>query len=571
LAAGLAAADKPPAPRYIRVNQVGYLSADPKVALAFSNDDLNDLSFSVVRASDGALAWGPTPFPADRGAYDPFVHTYPLDFSAWTPVGSVAYKLKLSDGTESLPFKASSCAYDGLQETVLNFFLSQRCGQGNRYAGGDCHLGPGSGTSRMDGRVVGGPHDKALIDVSGGWHDSGDYIKFMVTTGWTCENLLLAYRENPAVFADKLDTLGRPKANGVPDVLDEAKVALDWILKMNPDAGTLYYQVGGEADHALPMGTLPQKDKAHYETGRYRPVYFGNGANTCGKAATSLALGAQIWKARGKAAYAKRCLAAAIRIYALGKATASIQSSNPPGYYGETDWHDDMEWAAAELFRATGTPDYLTDAVAWADLAKDAKGQLDWNACNFLAHTSLYPLADAETQVRLKGYLDADLAADQALANGNPYSLGTRYVWGSMEALTGVVAMTQLYKKRFNNGAYESLGAASRDFILGKNPWGVCFIVGLGAVYPHHPQHNIAAGRHIDIPGMPIEGPDGLASWRTQKIPLVPDDYAAFQSTQADGGIYHDDVNDYATNECTITQAGPTVLIFAELASACTK
>jgi hypothetical protein len=315
----------------------------------------------------------------------------------------------------------------------------------------------------------------------------------------------------------------------VPDVLDEAKVALDWILKMNPDAGTLYYQVGGEADHALPMGTLPQKDKAHYETGRYRPVYFGNGANTCGKAATSLAMGAQIWKARGKAAYAKRCLAAAIRIYALGKATASIQNSNPPGYYGETDWHDDMEWAAAELFRCTGTPDYLTDAVAWADLAKDAKGQLDWNACNFLAHASLYPLADAETQVRLKGYLDADLAADQALANSNPYSLGTRYVWGSMEALTGVVAMTQLYKKRFNNGAFDALGAG---FHPGQEPLGSLLYRGAGhglsppppAQYRRRPAHRHSGHAHRGPrwPGQLADPKDPPSAGRLRRVPVDP-------------------------------------------------
>lgn len=558
------------AARYLRVNQVGYLSTDTKVAIAFSNDNLSGLSFSVLRSSDSAVLFGPTVLPASSGAYNPFANVYKLDFSAFQPAAPVTCKLQLSDGTLSPDFLISSCTYSSSQELILNFYLGQRCGADNKYAGAVCHMAPGGASSRMDGKVVGGPYNNLLMDSSGGWHDSGDYIKFMITTGWSCENLLLAYRENPSAFADNLDAHGVPGPNGIPDVLDEAKYALDWIMKMNPDANTLYYQVGGAEDHNLGLGTMPQNDNAAYATAPYRPVYYGNGSNNCGKAATSLAMAYQIWNARGDTAYASTCLSYATRIYALGKATAKSQAANPAAFYTESDWRDDMEWAASEMYRATGTASYLTDAKAWAAAVGASGGQLDWDACNFLAHYSLYPQVDAATKASLQGYMNSDLSSNLATANGNPYGMCTPYSWGSMEVLTGGIVKAQLYKKLFGVTTYDSMATWSRDYMLGKNPWGVSFIVGMGTTYPRHPQHNITVGKNIDIPGMPIEGPDALSDWSSQGITLGgPDIYAAFQSTAATGGVYHDDIQDFATNECTTTHAGLAVLMFANLSSSC--
>ena len=570
LATLLPSAVLPAAARYVRVNQVGYLTADSKVAVAFSNDNLSALTFSILRASDSSVVWGPAAFPASSGAYNPFANTYKLDFSAFQPAGTDNYKIQLSDATQSPNFEISPCTYASSQEMVLNFYLVERCGTDNKYAGAHCHMPPGSGSSRMDGKVVGGPNNNALIDTEGAWHDSGDYIKFMITVGWSCENLLLAYRENPSAFADNLDAHGVAGPNGIPDVLDEAKYALDWIMKMNPDANTLYYQVGGQEDHNLGLGTLPQNDTSAYSTSPYRPVFYGNGSNTCGKAATCLAMASQIFGARGDAAYAATCLTYATRIYALGKASARIQDANPAAFYAESDWKDDMEWAAAEMYRTTGTPSYLTDAKTWAAAVGSAGGQLDWDACNFLAHYSLYPLADAATRTNLQGYMSADLSANLTTANGNPYGMATTFSWGSMEVLTGAIVKAQLYKKLFGVTTYDNMATWSRDFMLGKNPWGVSFIVGMGTTYAHHPQHNIAVGKAIDIPGMPIEGPDALSDWNSQGITLGgPDIYAAFQSTAASGGVYHDDKEDYATNECTTTHAGLAVVMFSNLSTAC--
>ena len=559
------------AARYIRVNQVGYLPGDAKVAVAFSNDNLSALTFSIIKNSDNTVVWGPTAFPTSSGVYSPFTNTYKLNFSAFAPAASDVYKIRLSDGTESLTFRISQCVYSGTEELILNFYLGQRCGTDNKYAGAHCHMQPGGGTTMMDGKVTGGGAYTGLtIDAEGGWHDSGDFIKFMITVGWSCETLLFSYQQNPSAFQDNLNANGTAGANGLPDVLDEAKYALDWIMKMNPDANTLFYQVGGSQDHNLGLGTLPQNDNANYATKPYRPVYYGNGSNTCGKAATCLALAYQIWNARGDTTYANTCLSYATRIYALGKSVAKIQNATPASFYTESDYNDDMEWAATEMYKATGTTSYLTDAKSYAASAGSAGGSLNWDSCNFLAHYSLYPLVDATTQNNLKGYMQSDLSSNLTTSNGNHYGMCTAYDWGSMETLTGGIVKGQLYKKLFSDTTYDNMVTYNRDYLLGKNPWGVCFIVGMGTVYPLDPQHNITVGLNIDIPGMPIEGPDIKSDWDTQGITLdQPDEYAAFQATVSTGGIYHDDVQDYASNEPTSTHAGLCVAMFSMLSLQC--
>src|SRR5438034_1342814 len=99
------------------------------------------------------------------------------------------------------------------------------------------------------------------------------------------------------------------------------------------------------------------------------------------------------------------------------------------------------------MYRATGTTGYLMDARTWAAAVGAAGGQLDWDACNFLAHYSLYPQVDAATQTALQGYMNSDLSSNLTTANANPYGMCTGYSWGSMEVLCGGIVKAQLYKK----------------------------------------------------------------------------------------------------------------------------
>ena len=110
----------------------------------------------------------------------------------------------------------------------------------------------------------------------------------------------------------------------------------------------LYYQVADASDHGT--WRLPERDVGP------RPLFAcepGKGANVAGKAAASLALAAVVWGDRAQpyldAARAAACLKAARQIYAFGRERPSAQPSNPPEFYGERSFADDMALAAAAL------------------------------------------------------------------------------------------------------------------------------------------------------------------------------------------------------------------------------
>jgi len=88
-------------------------------------------------------------------------------------------------------------------------------------------------------------NDAALngqVDVSGGWHDAGDYNKYMGNTPYAAYILLRAYESEPDLWHD-LD------GNGLPDILDEVKVALDWMMKMQTPDGSVYERVYSGYDY----------------------------------------------------------------------------------------------------------------------------------------------------------------------------------------------------------------------------------------------------------------------------------------------------------------------------------
>ena len=127
------------------------------------------------------------------------------------------------------------------QADLLVFMRQQRCGY-NPFLDVECH--------QHDGRTAYGPRpESTYIDVTGGWHDAGDQLKYLITSSNATARMLLAYELQPEKFGDVVDALGHPSPNGIPDVLDEAKWGLDWMHKMHPAPDELYHQVADDRDH----------------------------------------------------------------------------------------------------------------------------------------------------------------------------------------------------------------------------------------------------------------------------------------------------------------------------------
>ncbi len=592
---------------YIRVNQVGYLSSDTKVAIAFSNTSLSTQTFSIINSNGGATLFGPAALVA-TSAYAPFTYLYNENFSAFQPTAAVTCYVQDSDGTKSIPFVVGPCVYQSTVAAAVNFYRGQNCGTGNGYGGttpggaaaqADCHMAPGTAgwTTDEDGMVVDGPNKGTTLNVEGGLHDSGDWIKFMITMAWVDEGILFAYQNNPTVFGDIYGSNLQPGGNSVPDVLDEGRYILNWIIQMNPNATTFYYDVADGRDHDN-FGNLASTDTENYDTTTanegngdpygavakpYRPVYGGTndqgGTNNAARAAGALAMGYQIWNASGTTfqdtTFAASCLQHAEWLYALAKSEnytqVDVDDFYPVNTLANYADYPEMEMAAVQLYKATGTGSYLTDAQTFAPNVGSAGGELDWSANNFLAHLCLYQVAPTTT---ILGYMQADLNADLARYNaaGNPYGVDYAYAWGGMEDQTSSVFMCQEWKKlNPTDTTYDAMGTYNRDWLLGRNPWGCCFIQGLGTVYSLHPQHNIAMAIYPTIiTGGAIEGPCDYNDYSSQGSILTggEDPYAAFDNNKAGGWVYHDDNGDYVSNEITSTQSMWNLNVLANLAAA---
>ena len=446
------------------------------------------------------------------------------------------------------------------------------------------------------------------VDATGGWHDAGDLLKYLLTSSNATAQMLLAYqlgtqstsgkgKSKKARFRDGFNRLGQPGANGIPDILDEARWGLDWMLKLHPAPDQLYHQVADDRDHK--GWRLPQNETADYGwgPGNYRVIYFADGkpqglreyksestgvANLAGRYAAAMALGYQIWKNDPRLhAYAARLLKAGKEVYALGRAKEGVQQGNSygaPYRYEETTWADDMEWGAAELFRATGNRRYIEDAKRYARLAAAES----WMGLEQTKHYQYYPfvnaghfrlhgLVDRTFRETLAGYYREGINRCMRAAEKNPYGIGVPFIWCSNNLVVALATQWALYERMTGDTQYRAFASKQRDWLLGRNPWGVSMFTGIpvDGTFPKdvHLMTNSILKRAVR--GGLVDGPVYRKVFQSLKgISITePDPFAPFQDDRA---VYHDDVKDYSTNEPTMDGTASAILMWVLLADQAT-
>jgi len=563
---------------HIRINQVGYLEADAKLALAFSKTPLQG-GFALLDASQRVVyraALKSVPPPSWGGS---FPYYYELDFTAFKKPGKHVLRLE-AGGTTSREFTIGS--YPPHQDDLMLFMRQQRCGY-NPYLDMVCHM--------RDGRTVYAPFpDGSFMDASGGWHDAGDQLKYLITASNATARMLHAFELAGEKFPDKVDAMGRPRANGIADVLDEAKWGLDWLHKLHPAPGQLFHQVADDRDHR--GFKLPDQDAVDYGWGpnSYRPVYFADGkpqglrewkskatgvANIAGRSAVAMAMAYRIWKNKLKdPVFAAKCLKAAFDLYEMGKRQEGYQQGNSygaPYRYNENTWADDMEWAAAELFKATGKPSYLADAKRYALISgptswlqHDTTEHYEFYPFTNVGHSALYPLVDTNSKAQLAGYYRDGIEKVIARGKLNPYRMGVPFLWCSNNLVVAFITQVLLYEKMTGDMRYHEAMLAHRDWLLGRNPWGTSMFSGIpqNGEFPEDVHLPIVQILKKLVPGGLVDGPIAAQTYNTLRGLRLnqPDEFAEFQTTEV---VYHDDVGDYSTNEPTMDGTADAILMMA--------
>ena len=570
-------------PLFIRVNQLGFRPHDVKTAIAFGRAPL-PAQFRVLNAASKAIVFtGRT--TVVNGRWGEFDYHTELDFTALRREG--IYVLEVGS-TRSVEFAIGRQTGTDLADELLDFMRQQRCGY-NPYVDAVCHA--------FDGRTAYGPLPPGTyLNVSGGWHDAGDQLKYLLTSSNATAQMLLAYilaRESPRnqiVFADRFNALGQPRANGIADVLDEARWGLDWMLRLHPAKDQLYHQVADDRDHR--GFRLPQNETVDYGwgAGSYRVVYFADGrpqglkqyqsesngvANLAGRYAAAMALGFQIWKDDPQSrSFALKLLQAGREVYELGRAHEGVQQGNSygaPYRYAETTWADDMEWGAAELFRATREVGYLRDAKRYAVLAgteswmgKQQAGHYQFYPFMNLGHFRLYDLVEPARKKQLAGFYRDELERTAAQGQTNPYGIGVPFIWCSNNLTVALATQGALYERMTGDHRYRDFTARQFDWLWGRNPWGISMFTGIppNGTYPRDVHLFPNAMLQQMVRGGLIDGPVYRKVFQSLRGVSIrePDPFAAFQDERA---VYHDDINDYSTNEPTMDGTASAILMWA--------
>jgi hypothetical protein len=550
---------------WIRINQLGYLPVSFKIAVLMSEETIEINRFSLKDAHTGQTIHSFTSIEK-TGSYGQMKSTYRLDFSKFNKKGT--YYL-VAGKAKSPVFRVNTDIYDGTADFLLHYMRQQRCGY-NPYLKDSCHL--------HDGYIVYHPtRTNEKIDATGGWHDATDYLQYTATSANAVYQMMLAWQQNPGSFADKHKANGELGSNGIPDIIDEIKWGMDWLVKMNPEKGVMFNQIADDRDHA--GFRLPTKDTVDYGWGKGtgRPVYFCTGtpqgllrhknrttgiASTAGKFASCFALGAQVLK-DFYPGYARMLGSKAGDAYQHGATHPGACQTAPGGapyFYEEDNWADDMELAAAQLYQTTGNPQYLEEAVQYGRMepvtpwmGADSARHYQWYPFMNVGHYLLSNVNDKRVSREFQRNLRTGVERVYENAQSSPFLFGVPYIWCSNNLVTAILTQCRLYRETTGDEQYAEMEASLRDWLFGCNPWGTSMVVGLPAWgdtpgFPHSSYLNIGIGT---TPGGLVDGPvyGSIFGGLIGVTITEPDTYAKFQSSLV---VYHDDISDYSTNEPTM-------------------
>ncbi len=510
----------------IRLNTVGYLPEAPKRASVVGD---RARGFRVVRLSDGAVVHeGELSAAAVDDDTDETLAT--ADFSAVREAGE--YRLEVDGAGASAPLHVAADAYREPFRTVVRGMYLWRCGTavrgehgGHTFAHEACHLED----AYLD--HVGGGHERRPS--VGGWHDAGDYNKYVVNAGITVACMFRAWEDfGPAI---ERVPLGLPDAGGaLPEYLAEIKWEIDWLLAMQADDGSVYHKVSTEQFGGM---IPPEAEDAE----RY---FVPSGTSATADFVAMLAMASRHFGPYDRA-YADRCLAAARTSYEYLIAHPEYIRANQRGFstgaYETYDW-DDRLWAEAEIWEATGDAEALAafesrlrspsepGAVRPRRQRRDrsATFDVDWDWGNvknlglFAYLASQREGRDAKLVERVQASLVT--AADEIVATSREHAyarpLGSRYYWGCNGTVARQTMTLEAASRLTGNAAYRTAALDALNHLFGRNPYGRSYVTGLGHLPPLHPHDRRSAADDVadPWPGYLVGGANPRAgSWRDEE------------------------------------------------------
>lgn len=375
-------------------------------------------------------------------------------FNVWA-AGGYDYPLALKDSI--IFYDANKCGNDVLVDQAFS------------WRTGPCHL--------TDGKDVG-------VDLTGGFHDAGDHVKFGLPQAFTASILGWSMYEYKDVF-DATNNTGK--------LMEQLKYFTDYFLKSHPDANTFYYQVGdGIIDHQY--WGAPE-----LQTGDRPTLYVANASNPAsditGQTAAALALMYLNYKSIDSG-YADKCLKAAKEIYTIGKIKTVVGSYQH--FYRSTSPSDDMAWGAVWLYEATKNEQYLEESKTYAlernEMNEDPlknNWTICWDNVYLAAHLKLAQLTgEQKFKTSVEYNLDYWLNAIETTPGGLKYL----HYWAVLKYAAAESLIAMIYYKQSPDNKLLEMAKSQIDYILGDNPAKMSYEIGFGTKWSAYVHHRGAQG-----------------------------------------------------------------------------
>lgn len=585
-------APPPPTPtprKEIRVNQLGYYPNAAKVATLIGSASTWELkSTSGTTVASGST----TAFGLDKDSGD---NVQLIDFSDVTTEGT--YYLE-AGGETSYEFEIANDIYKELMYDALKYFYYNRAAQPIEATySHDASFARPAGHTKDQAKCVefaesrdtyGGTHS---LDVTGGWYDAGDYGRYVVNGGIAAWTLLNQYeRAEKYGRADKYygdNTMNIPEGgNGKPDLLDEVRPELEFMLKMQVPsnykrAGMVHHKV--HDDRWTALGISPKESS---DGERERVLKPPTTAATLNMAAAA-AQGSRLFKDIDSS-FANELVSAAEVAWEAAVANPAIyapfQATMGGGAYGDDNVDDEFYWAAAELYITTGKSkyyDYMKSSKHFLEVPSELTGgeakqglvgAFDWGNVEGLGSLSLLINKDvlsssevATLESNVKKAADAWIAIQNKQGYGitieqrvalfdNPTLTG--YPWGSNSFVANQsIVFAYAYDVSGDAKYYHALTTAM-DYLLGRNPNNQSYVSGYGSIPLENPHHRWFSKQAFpDYPSAPpgwlSGGPNsGLqdpwvkgSGWKQGEMPPQK--------------CFMDHIESWSTNEVTINWNAP--------------
>lgn len=491
----------------IYLDQAGYFPAAGKSAAA-----LQEGGFKVYDSiTNKAVYEGKTEhFGMDEASGDD-VHI--IDFTDVKVPGT--YYIQMDAGAKSCVFPIAEDVYKNVKKDMLKAFYYQRCGQvlssknAGVYAHDVCHTKP----------VLLYENSDVEKEMSGGWHDAGDYGRYTTPAAVAVAHLLYAFELFPESFREQLNI--PESGNGIPDVLNECRYELEWLLKMQAEDGGVYHKLtsirhanfvmpeeDSEQLYAFPVSSMATADFAAVMALAYR--IYGNYEEAFSEKVRKASKKAWAW---------------------LMDHPGFAGFQNPAGCntgpYDDDSDVDERLWAAAELLRAEhgvsdhDLPDGQTEVRMWLErLSAMPVSKTNFGCTDVSGFAALSVLFDKENcagpELKLS-YEHAVLEeADRLLKVAAECGYGVAmsaedYTWGSNMVVTNRAILFIAAHLVAGKTEYASAALAQLHYLFGKNATGYSYVTGHGGKAFRNPHNRPTVADAIEevMPGWVSGGPNG--------------------------------------------------------------